>query len=345
MTSNNIFTLFIIIVLTICFNLCVVTFMGCKQKNSDSASTSAQQMYDDTICDKQILDSGKNNFKQEQSMSTHSNSINFELIQQHRNLIKEKKYKEALSLTEIFVSEKTKILAKEHPELPSEHIRLQYLSVTYFTVYLLLDRAEDALKKYEEIISQFPKELYENTRHIIFYNRLLLLSRLNRIDDFINECNNLINRHSPDMVDYWFGYIYGALGYAIKQDYKKAEQYLSSGKYYFNNISKNDIDNIGLLRITEKFLEFVELFLTHLQDEGELKPVKVQPTITETSDGNLEIMSELSFEVVSKKTGEPLTEEEFDEIMKKHQSEKEQERQKKLQEEDPFLKELRSKSQ
>jgi tetratricopeptide (TPR) repeat protein len=279
--------------------------------------------------------------KSKLEMSTSSNTVSLTPLQQYRKLLIEKKYEDALSIVDAAISEKAKILVKEHPEISLEHIHLLCMSSAYFDIYLLLDRNEEALKKYEETISQLPEEQFNNGRHTIFWSRLILFSRLNRVDDFINECNNLINRPSPDMADYLLGYLYGTAGYTMKNDYEKAEHYLSSAKYYFITVSSKYQDNNVILAKFKKHLEFCEIFLIYLRDEYELKPTKVQPTTTETSDGSIEFVYELSIEAVSKKTGQPLPEDEFDTIMKKWQKEKEQEQKDKLQEY-PFLKELRS---
>jgi hypothetical protein len=341
--TSNISPLFII-VLTIWFNFCVAVFIGYGQKISDSANTSTQQMYNNTICDEQVQNSAKNNFKQKQLMSTHSDSVNSGLMQQYRKLLIEKKYEDALRITGIAISEKAKMLAKEHPEISPELIRLQLLSCAYLDINLLLGHDEEALKKYEETISQLSKEQYDNIRHAICFNRLILFSRLNRMDDFINECNNLINRPLPTQMDYLFGYIYGTFGYAIKKDYKKAEQYLSSAKLYFTVVSPNYNDNDVTIMRFRQHLELCEIFLTRLKNEYDLKPTKIQPTITETSDGSLEIKRAWLIDVVSKKTGNVLKNEDVDEMIKKWQEEKEQEQKNKLQD-DSFLRELRTNSQ
>jgi tetratricopeptide (TPR) repeat protein len=297
----------------------LIVFPGCGQKASDSTKSKLE-------------------------MSASSDTVPLTPLQQYRKLLIEKKYEEALSLVDVAMSEKAKILAKEYPEISPEQIRLQYIRVAYLIINLLLGRDEEALKKYEETISQLSEEQYNNERHSIFVDRLLLFSRLNRVDDFINECNNLINRPSPDMQDYLLGYLYGTIGYVMKNDYEKAERYLSSAKIYFKAISLNYNDKDVTFIMFRKHLKLCENFLTHLQDEYELKPIKDQPILTETSDGYIQFVYELSIEAVSKKTGKPLMMDDFDEMIKKQQAEKEQEQEKKLQD-DPFLKELRSKSQ
>jgi tetratricopeptide (TPR) repeat protein len=291
-------------------------------------------------CERKTFDSTKNKLE----MSTSSNIVPLTPLQQYRKLLKEKKYEDALPIVEAAMAEKAKILVTEHPEISQEQIRLQYLSAAYLIINLLLGRDEEALKKYEETISQLSEEQYNNGRHLIFVDRLLLFSRLNRIDDFISECNNLINRPSPDIMDYSLGYLHGALGYAMKNDYEKTEQYLSSAKPYFTVIFSNYNDNDETLMVYRKYFELCEIFLTCLQNEYDLKPAKAPPTITETSDGSLNIKTKFLIEAVSKKTGKSLMENEFNTIIKKWQKEKEQEQKNKLQD-DPFLRELRTNSQ
>jgi hypothetical protein len=291
-------------------------------------------------CGQKTLDSTESKFE----MSTSSDTVPLTPLQQYRKLLVEKKYEEALSIVEAAISEKAKMLAEENPSTSPETLHLICMGTTYFDIYLLLNREEDALKKFEESISQLPEEQIKNGRHTIFWSRLILFSRLNRINDFINECNDLINGHSPDMIDYLLGYTYGAVGYAMKKDYAKAEQYLSSAKLYFSTVSPKYEDNDVVLTNLKNHLELCEIFLIYLREEYELKPIKVQPTITETNDGYIKFVYELSIEAVSKKTGQPVPEDELDTIMKKWQKEKEQEQENKLQEDDPFLRELRSNS-
>jgi tetratricopeptide (TPR) repeat protein len=294
-----------------------------------------------TGCGQKTLDSTKSKLKM---LATSSDIENLTPLQQYRKLLVEKKYEEALSIIEAAISEKAKMLAEENPSTSLETLHLICMSAAYFDIYLLLNREEEALKKYEETISQLPEEQYNIGRHTIFWSRLILFSRLNRVEEFINECNNLINRYSPEMIDYLLGYLYGTVGYVMKKDYEKAERYLSSAKIYFKAISPKYSDNDVVITKFKNHLELCEIFLIYLRDEYELKPTKVQPTFTETSDGYINFSYELSIEVVSKKTGKLLPDDEFDTIMKKWEKEKEHEQENKLQD-DPFLRELRSKSQ
>ncbi|MDR2704452.1 MAG: SEL1-like repeat protein, partial [Planctomycetaceae bacterium] len=283
--------------------------------------------------------------KSQSEISASSDTETLTPLQQYRKLLLEGKYEEVLPIVDAAMSEKAKILVEEDPQKSLEDIRIEYLSFAYAEIYLLLDRNEEALKKFEENISQLSEKYSNKECCSIFTYRLILLSRLNRIDDFINECNNFINRPSPNMVDYFLGYLYGTMGYAVKKDYEKAKQYLSSAKHYFTVAFPNYNENDENLMVYKQYFEMFEIFLTtRLQDKYDLKPVTKPPTIVKSSDGSIEVKTLLSIEIVLKETGEPIAENEIDKMMKKWLEEKVQERQKKLQEDDPFLKEIRSNS-
>jgi tetratricopeptide (TPR) repeat protein len=143
----------------------------------------------------------------------------------------EKKYEEALAFIEASADEEFKMSDSDDADVILN--RFRYTSSAYIEIYLLLDRDEDALKKYEEMVSTLSNEQVEKIHGEVFLYRIILFSRLNRLDDYIAECNKLLNRPIPSYMDCLSGYTFGALGYTVKQDYINAEKYLLSAEEIF----------------------------------------------------------------------------------------------------------------
>ncbi|MDR2117192.1 MAG: hypothetical protein LBP87_12510, partial [Planctomycetaceae bacterium] len=157
-------------------------------------------------------------------------------LDKFKELLVEKKYSEALHLIDAAADEKAKLLSTSDVKFTFNTIRVQYASVAYVYIYLMLDRPQNALEKHEEMISTLSSNEIDSIRHAIFTKRILLLARLDKFDDYINECNKLINRTNPSTADYLHGYVFGAMGYIVKQDYDTAEKYLSTAESEFRDV-------------------------------------------------------------------------------------------------------------
>jgi hypothetical protein len=288
-----------------------------------------------------MFDTNKNK-NEKLSVSKNRNEENLNFIQEYRKLLVEKKYEKALSIINEAGTEKTQDIIKQNPKICPDVIRCLVFSGMYFDIYLLLDRDKDALDKFEEIIGSLSAKQHDMILHTIFHSRLILYSRLNRINDFVKECNSL--RLNSNKTASLLGYAYGTIGYAVKKDYEKAEQYLSFGKQIYIDIIKDQSVNTDLFMQVKHIFEEGEFYLNVLRNEYEMKFIRKKPTVRNTNDGYIEIIISVAFEFISKKTGKTLQQEELNLLIKKWQEEKEQEQKNKLQD-DPFLRELRTNSQ
>ncbi|MDR2408696.1 MAG: hypothetical protein LBE13_11375 [Bacteroidales bacterium] len=267
-------------------------------------------------------------------------------LDKFRALLIEKKYEEALYLIDAAAEEKAKQLHTNDVKLTFNTIRFQFTSVAYVYIYLMLDRPQNALEKHKEMISTLSHDEIDSIRHAIFTKRILLLARLNKFDDYIDECNKLINRTNPSTADYLYGYVFGAMGYIVKQDYDTAEKYLSTAELEFRDVvpppdpaySEHDENEYHLFKHN---LRVCRYYLTHLKNEYNFKPNIIVPEVTEDPDekGVLHMGAILDFKIISKKTGHALTVTEIDNLLDEDDKRRQEELNKPL--EDPFLKQLK----
>jgi hypothetical protein len=132
----------------------------------------------------QMFDTNMNNMEKP-SVSSNKNEKNLTFVQQYQKLLIEKKYEKALSIINEAGTEKVQEIIKQKPEICSDVIRCLVFSGMYFDIYLFLDRDKDALDKFEEIICSLSEEQRGMVLDHVITSRLILYSRLNRIDDFI----------------------------------------------------------------------------------------------------------------------------------------------------------------
>jgi tetratricopeptide (TPR) repeat protein len=267
-------------------------------------------------------------------------------LEKFKKLLVEKKYGEALYLIDAAADEKAKQLNTNDVKLTFDTIRFQCASVAYVYIYLMLDCPQKALEKYEEMISTLSSDEIDSIRHAIFKKRILLLARLDRFDDYIDECNKLINRANPSTADYLYSYVFGTIGYIVKQDYETAEKYLSTAESKFRYVvpppdPAYGEDNENAYNLFKQNLRVCRYYLTHLKNEYNFKPNIIVPDVTEDPDekGVLHMGAILDFKIISKKTGHALTATEIDNLLDEDDKRRQEELNKPL--EDPFLKQLK----
>lgn len=269
-------------------------------------------------------------------------------LDKFKELLVEKRYGEAFYLIDAVADEKAKLLytsdANDAKQLTFETIRFQCASVAYVYIYLMLDRPQNALEKHEEMISTLSNDQIDSIRHAIFFKRILLWARLDKFDDYIDECNKLINRTNPNTADYLYGYVFGVFGYIIKQDYNTAEKYLSTAEAEFRDVvpppdPAYSEDNENEYHLFKQNLRVCRYYLTYLRNEYNLKHNIIVPEVTNNPDEEeVEMGAYLDFKIISKETGHALTATEVNNLL--------DEEDKRLQEElnkppvDPFLKQL-----
>jgi tetratricopeptide (TPR) repeat protein len=281
-------------------------------------------------------------------------------LDKFKKLLVEKKYEEALSLIDVAANEKAKLLytivdaatdeeAKQlyssDVKLTFETIRFQYASVAYVYIYLMLDCPQKALEKYEEMISTLSNDEIDSIRHAIFFKRILLLASLDKFDNYIDECNKLINRINPNTTDYLYSYVFGVFGYIIKQDYDIAEKYLSTAETKFRNVvpppdsaySENDENEYNMFK---QNLRVCRYYLIHLKNEYNLKSNIIVSEVTKDPDkkGELQMEMYLDFKIISKETGHSLTTTEMNNLLDEYDKRRQEELNKLP--DDPFMKQL-----
>jgi tetratricopeptide (TPR) repeat protein len=268
-------------------------------------------------------------------------------LDKFKKLLVEKKYEEALSLIDAADDEKAKLLytsdANDTMQFAFETIRFQGASVAYIYIYLMLDRPQNALEKYEEMISTLSNDQIDSIRHMIFIKRILLLARLNKFDDYIDECNKLINHTNPNIADYLYGYVFGAFGYIIKQDYDTAEKYLSTAETKFRSVvpppdPAYSEDNENEYNLFKQNLRVCRYYLTYLRNEYYLKPNIIVSEVTNNPDEEVEMEVYLDFKIISKETGHALTVAEMNNLLDEDDKRRQEELNKPPV--DPFLKQL-----
>jgi hypothetical protein len=106
------------------------------------------------------------------------------------------------------------------------------------------------------------------------------------------------------------GYAHGTIGYLVKKDYKKAEEYLSSGKQIYQSILQDkSINVVDFLMRAEHIFETSGFYFNVLQNEYEMKFIRKKPTVRESNDGQIEIIVSIAHEFVSKNMGKILKQE------------------------------------
>jgi tetratricopeptide (TPR) repeat protein len=266
-------------------------------------------------------------------------------LDKFRALLVEKKYSEALHLIDVAADEKAKLLSTSDVKLTFETIRFQFASIAYVYIYLMLDRPQKALEKYEEMISTLSNDEIDSIRHAIFVKRILLLARLDKFGDYIDECNKLINRTNPSTTDYLHGYVFGAMGYIVKQDYDTAEKYLSTAESEFRDVvpppdpaySEHDENEYHLFK---QNLRACRYYLIYLKNEYNFKPNIIIPEVTKDPDKEeVEMEVYLDFKIISKETGHALTVTEMNNLLDEDDKRRQEELNKPL--DDPFMRQLK----
>jgi hypothetical protein len=163
----------------------------------------------------------------------------------------------------------------------------------------------------------------------------------------IDECNKLINRTNPSTADYLYGYIFGAVGYIVKQDYDTAEKYLSTAESKFRNVvpppdpaySKKQDENA--YHLFKQNLRVCKYYLTHLKNEYNFKLNIIVPDVTRDTDeeGVLHMTVHMDFKIISKKTGHDLTATEMNKLLDEDDKRRQEELNKLP--EDPFMRQLK----
>jgi tetratricopeptide (TPR) repeat protein len=267
-------------------------------------------------------------------------------LEKFKELLVEKKYGEALYLIDAAADEKAKLLNTSDVKLTFETIRFQFASVGYVYIYLMLDRPQKALEKYDEMISTLSNDEIDSIMHAMFMKRILLLARLDKFDDYIDECNKLINRTNPSTADYLHGYVFGAMGYIVKRDYDTAEKYLSTAESEFRDVvpspdSAYSENNENVYIPFKHNLRVSRYYLTHLKNEYNFKPNIIVPEVTKDPDKErVEMEVYLDFKIISKKTGHALTVTEINNLLEEDDKRRQEELNKPP--DDPFMRQLKS---
>jgi tetratricopeptide (TPR) repeat protein len=202
-------------------------------------------------------------------------SNKMKILTEYKKLMLDEKYERAIALLPDLEKE---IVENVDKEISKEMALVALSSSTIFPLIMLGQEAE-SLKKLDEIIQKYSDGTLD---FIVFSERIIILSRLNRTDEIITECQKRLQTENASPWRF-FTLFYLIQAYLVKRDYNNAKDYIAEINEFFTNPnfwkSSGEIETYGEIKEVEELLKFASFFIENLHDTPlEFRFDKTSPT-------------------------------------------------------------------